>query len=310
MNAVGGRWNADRESEGRIMEVRELPLSLVQASGHRKLRESTVKAIAASVEQVGLLNPITVVADKIVFGGVVQDGYRTIAGDHRLQAFHDLGRDAIPARIVDLADALTSELATIDENLCRAELGAAERAVETKRRKAVYESLHPETKHGAVGNGREKSPQVEDSTPADSFAESTAKATGRSRQSVERDAHRGAAICDEAMALIEGTRLDKGTFLDRLAKCGLPPDEQIAQVRDALSALADKESADELKHEADERAQAQREAREDACVRACQLLYEKLTTREWSALIRLMDDAGGSLTTRQMRDWEPAQRAA
>ena len=41
------------------------------------------------------------------------------------------------------------------------------------RRKEIYEELHPETVHGAVGNGREKSRQIGDSTSTDRFTKAT-----------------------------------------------------------------------------------------------------------------------------------------
>jgi len=50
------------------------------------------------------------------------------------------------------------------------------------RRKEAYEALHPETAHGAIGNGREKSRQVGDST-SDRFTADTATKTGESERS-------------------------------------------------------------------------------------------------------------------------------
>ena len=71
----------------------------------------------------------------------------------------------------------------------------SQRADHTARRKAIYETLYPETQHGANASDAinqrwgNTSPQVEDSYRP-SFTESTAEATGRSRQAVERDAQR------------------------------------------------------------------------------------------------------------------------
>jgi hypothetical protein len=48
----------------------------------------------------------------------------------------------------------------IGENLCRAELSPADCAQQRVRRKAIDEELHPEMRHGVIGNGREKSRQV------------------------------------------------------------------------------------------------------------------------------------------------------
>ncbi|OZB28217.1 hypothetical protein [Acidiphilium sp. 34-64-41] len=94
--------------------------------------------------------------------------------------------------------------------------GQSERALFTQRRKEAYEALHPETRHGA--NQHTRSPQNEDSK---SFADDTALRTGQSRQTIERDAHRGSKISDEALAAVKGTDLDKGTVLDAIA--GISP---------------------------------------------------------------------------------------
>ena len=63
---------------------------------------------------------------------------------------------------------------------------SAERALFTARRKEAYEALHPETKHGAIGDGHNQSRQVGDS--AERFTADTARKTGQSERKVQRDA--------------------------------------------------------------------------------------------------------------------------
>jgi len=70
----------------------------------------------------------------------------------------------------------------------------AERAIFTKRRKEAYEALHPETRNGATGNGRQKVRQLGEPTLPDRFTADTATKTGQSERSVQRDAHRGEKI--------------------------------------------------------------------------------------------------------------------
>jgi hypothetical protein len=94
-------------------------------------------------------------------------------------------------------------------------LSASERAVVTARRKAAYEALHPETKHG--GNRRVSSAQVGHLNPVDRFTAETAAKTGRSETSIKRDAERGSKVCQAALDVLEGTKADTGTALD------LPP---------------------------------------------------------------------------------------
>lgn len=104
----------------------------------------------------------------------------------------------------------------IDENLIRSELTPSQRADHTARRKAIYETLYPAAKHGATLKKGDKLPSGQiDHSGTTSFAESTAQATGRSRESVNRDARRGSRI-DPAVMADPGTKADTGVFLDYL----------------------------------------------------------------------------------------------
>ena len=74
----------------------------------RRLSNSNLKALAVSMDEVGMLDPISVVA--------IDNEYRLIAGQHRLAAAKHLGWHGILAIILDLDD-LDRQLATLDENL-------------------------------------------------------------------------------------------------------------------------------------------------------------------------------------------------
>ena len=93
----------------------------------------------------------------------------------------------------------------------------------------VHEILHPQARHG----GDRKSDQVADSATC-SFADATAKATGRSARTVRVVAERGNKISDRALQLVAGTHLDTGTFLDKIKDLG--PKEQEARVQRELAA--------------------------------------------------------------------------
>jgi len=99
-------------------------------------------------------------------------------------------------------------LTEIDENLIRRDLTAAQRAKLIAKRKAAYEDVHPETKHGATGRGR-KSSQLEKSNR---FTVDTAAKAGRSVASIARDATRAKALGPD-LDRLAGTSLDKGAWL-------------------------------------------------------------------------------------------------
>lgn len=193
----------------------------------RPRTDEAVAALAESIEQSGLINPIRVRLRDMA------DEYEVVAGSHRLQAIDALGWHEVPCIVVD-EDDLHAELAMIDENLCRAELSPADRAQQTARRKAIYLELHPETAHGGNLEGAGVAKLSSPETPA--FATATAKITGQSERSVQRDAERGEKVTGEALDLVRGTKLNTGTYLDKLKR--LPAEQQVAQVKRDLNAAS------------------------------------------------------------------------
>src|SRR3984885_3890151 len=152
----------------------EVPLDRVEIPGVRRAVDpDAVARLKNSIAVAGLLHPITVAKR--------DGGYRLLAGAHRLTAFRELGMERISANIVELDD-LHAELVELDENLARNELSPAERSAAVARRKAIYETLHPETKHGAIGKGRELPKGAE---KAERFSAATAAATGRSERAIQ-----------------------------------------------------------------------------------------------------------------------------
>jgi ParB family chromosome partitioning protein len=107
----------------------------------RKIDEAAVRGLIASIREIGIINPLRVRPTKAHVNGVEGDAYEVVAGAHRLRAARKVGLETVPCSVVE-DDDLHAELAMIDENLCRAELSAADRAKQTARRKAIYEKLH------------------------------------------------------------------------------------------------------------------------------------------------------------------------
>jgi hypothetical protein len=199
----------------RLEEIRRRPDA-------RALKPEIVVALAASIRDVGLRNPINV--------RLIGDVFELVAGSHRLAAFELLGEAEIPAQEI-LDDDLHAELAMIDENLCRAELSPVDRARQTARRKAIYLELHPETAHGGNLEGAGVAKMATPENP--SFATATAKRTGQSERAVRRDAERGEKIIPEVMELLKGTKLESGAYLDKLK--GLSPNNQVTAAKRDLA---------------------------------------------------------------------------
>ena len=125
------------------MNVEKVPLALLRDSAQpRDLVQANVDMLRASIEQVGLIQPIRVRPAGVIVRGLGEQGFQIVAGHHRVAAARALGWTEIDA-IVDTAEHLQAELMEIDENLCRAELTASQRAQAIKRRKQIWEALHP-----------------------------------------------------------------------------------------------------------------------------------------------------------------------
>lgn len=261
----------------------------------RPVDRATVKALAASIMEIGLLNPIRVRASGEDANGIAGQRYEVLAGNHRLQACLSLGLDEIACVVVD-DDDLHAELATIDENLCRAELSPSDRARHTARRKEIYETLHPDTRHGAIGGGHDQSRQVGDSASTNNinrFTSATAAATGKSERVVQRDAERGEKVCAEALGLVRGTELDTGAYLDKLKK--VATEDQVATVRRALDGIAKQAERDRRDaHDRAKRSKIERDVKDRAAVEVAEIIAAHVPADAWDGLKANLYAAGAS----------------
>ncbi|NHO33293.1 ParB N-terminal domain-containing protein [Acetobacter fallax] len=190
------------------MNVDIIPLSEIDVGSRlRAIDEDNACVIAASMQEHGQRTPIEV--------RKVGKRYRLIAGAHRLRALEIAGIDAAFAVVMKATD-IEAELLEIDENLCRHELNPLDRATFLARRKAVYEELHPETKHG----GDRKSDQVDNLVHLiPSFTEATALKLGLDSRTIRRSITRYTSITPDVRTEISGTWLaSSGVQLDALAK--------------------------------------------------------------------------------------------
>jgi len=119
-----------------------IPIDAIQIRQRKRGTDpQRVTALAESIQAIGLVNPVTLSVDNLL-----------IAGLHRVAACQQLGWNEIPYTVM-AGDALTIELAEIDENLIRANLTELESAVQLARRKEIYLLQHPETLPTAVRGG-------------------------------------------------------------------------------------------------------------------------------------------------------------
>ncbi len=261
--------------------------------GRREAASGSVRELADSIAEIGLLNPI-----------IVNRGHTLIAGLHRLEAAKLLGWTEIECVISGL-EGLRAELAEIDENFVRSDLTPLEFGELLLRRKELYEALHPETKNGGDRSSAESRTSKCRSAPVSSFAQDTAEKLGVGRRTVERQVQIAKRLTPETKGIIRGSAVPV-TRKEALALSRLEPGSQAEAA--ALLAAGDIRSVEEyappvragptahptsdlspetLAEEATEFAQVLRRAAE----RCCPEVFARLTPVQANALRRQMAGA-------------------
>lgn len=188
---------------------------IIVPEGRREPAAEAVAALANSIDEVGLLNPIT-----------VDRQLTLIAGRTRLEACRSLDWDTIPIRTVEL-DADGTRYAELSENLHRSNETALERGQHLAEMKRIYLSWHPETAKGQAQAAALNRPDshVSDPESLTSFTEEAAANTGQSRRHIERLVALAEKLTPAAQTQIAGTKCaNSPKALKQLAS--LPPKQQ------------------------------------------------------------------------------------
>lgn len=212
-------------SQGRMAVWRDID-TIEIGTRLRLADQAKVDSLKPSFLEIGQKTPIT------VQGQEGDERVKLSAGLHRLETARQLGWEKVLC-FHEAFDDLDRELWEIDENLCRAELTAADRALFIARRKEIYLEKHPETDHGGDRKSSRQLGDLKNDREIKRFTVATAEATGQSERAIQRDASRGEKIIDMALHRLRGSRLDNGSFLDRLKQ--VPQDKQILYVEAALA---------------------------------------------------------------------------
>lgn len=247
-----------------------IPLDRIRVGERKRKPSRDVSGLAASMGQLGLLQPIH-----------VTDDYRLIAGYHRLVAARTLKWDAIDAYVFT-GSALDAELIQIDENLQRVDLTVAERAEHLARRKAIYVAQHPETRNGATGRGRPRDSLTES---AKRFTKDAAAKTGRGEQTIREEVSIGERLTPATMEAVKDSAIadHKGALADLAA---LPAETQESLV---AKIAEDKATAKQLRSEirkATPKAKQTRTKTVDAMLRLALRQFDRWA-KKWQALDEL-----------------------
>ena len=184
----------------------EVALGQVNVHGRFRKEFGDIPALAQSIADLGLLQPIG-----------IDSGYRLVFGERRLRAFQHLGRDKIPARFVNLDSLVKGELA---ENEFRKEFTQSERA-------AIGEALEGELREQAekrmkagVSPPKENFPEGQDGQVRDLAAKAAGFGNGKTYEQAKKVSNEAAPELVKAMD--EG----RASVSAAAALLTLPKDEQ------------------------------------------------------------------------------------
>ena len=110
------------------LRFEEVPVSAIRPNTHqprRQFSETSIKELAASIREVGILQPLVIRS--------TEAGFEMIAGERRLRAAKEAGLDRVPVLIRQAGEGESMEMALV-ENLQREDLNPLETA-------AAYQAL-------------------------------------------------------------------------------------------------------------------------------------------------------------------------
>jgi ParB family chromosome partitioning protein len=232
-------------------------------------------AIAQSIVEHGLINPITVRYTPNAKGG----SYTLIAGAHRLRAFAINDEPEIEALVIE-ADKDEAQLVEITENLFRNDLSVMDRAIFVQSYRDVWERRNGKIEPGRRGNSANLAQLIQDEAEVGGFAEHVADRMGLSRRTFFRLNKIAKNLRPEVRAVIRGTSVaDNQSELLKISKMEPSRQRQLATAfskeKDLKRAFAEVEGAqpkpeltDEDKHNVSvaRLEKAWEDADEEACV--------------------------------------------
>lgn len=151
--------------------------SVIIGARHRQLEADRIEALAESMNELGLQQPISVFVD-------AEDSVHLITGLHRLEAGRKLGWEQIEASFINLSPT-KREMWEIAENLFRVDLTKDQRDHHIRRYAELIKAVEKEESERIVTQNAEQLPKAGRGRPK-SVATKVAEATGVSHDTVRR----------------------------------------------------------------------------------------------------------------------------
>lgn len=195
------------------------PIKTITVPDNRLRELRDYSGLAASMEEIGLLQPITVTESGVL-----------VSGRHRLEAARSLGWETIPVFTVEDND-LQNRLVEIDENLKRLDLTVWEQSKHAEERERVLDVLGQRARVGDNQHGGTDTVSVPKTT------DQIAKASGMSDKSWQRRSKIGREIGEQTATVLDHADvqddkqrnlLNSTTQLDHLANISRKHGDEVA----------------------------------------------------------------------------------
>lgn len=190
-------------------------ISIAKIDTSRRLRPidpAHAEVIAASVDEVGMKQPITVRPHPHRGEEGCAYEYDLVIGGHRLYGvdkfLHWESLEVGPHVVIEDLDDDQARLAEIDENLARHELNALDRAIFLSERKRLYLAINPEAAHGKAKKSKAQEKSQTLRLFSERFTKATAARVGLSERTVQLAIQLAEKLDPEAVAALRGTEIE------------------------------------------------------------------------------------------------------
>jgi ParB family chromosome partitioning protein len=119
-----------QDSREGVIEIEISNVSPNPGQPRQQFNEESIRELAASIKEYGVVQPVLVRA--------VGDRFELVAGERRLRAAREAGLSHIPAIVREMSDAQALEIALV-ENLQREDLNPMDQAEVKKRLRVEWE---------------------------------------------------------------------------------------------------------------------------------------------------------------------------
>lgn len=217
-----------------------IPIADIDIGERYREEMGDVAALAKSIDDLGLLHPVVITADR-----------KLVAGARRIAACQQLGFDEIEVRVITGLDELPDLMqAEMDENKCRKDFTTGEARKLFNARKKLLDPVAKETKTANLKQSKAKTPAAPNGAVPRSgrVRDAAAAGTGKSGDTLARAEKIASVAADESepksvrevakanLKLVDNDEKPVNTALKEVKEAQAKANEQLGQAKALASA--------------------------------------------------------------------------